>query len=531
MTLSAWSPLQRSLFRALWIAAIASNIGTWMQNVGGVWLMTSLTPSPLMVALMQTATSLPVFLIGLPAGALADIIDRRCLLLFWQGWMLVAAAVLGGMTLLGIVSPWLLLTLTFVLGLGAAMSAPAWQAIIPELVPRPELPAAVALNGAGFNIARAVGPALGGLVVAAAGAAAVFLLNALSFLGIMLVLYHWHRPQRRSALPTERLVGAMRAGVRYVSHAPALQAVLVRTAVFISCSSALWALLPLVARQELKLGAEGYGALLGCLGAGAVIGAAYLPRVRQRVSVDRLLIIATVVFAIATLALAYMHNLVVLGIALMAGGFAWLATMSSLNIAAQTTVPGWVQARSLGVYQLVFQGGLAIGSAIWGLVAQHSGNAIALSGAAIGLILGLVVAKRYRLAAGEKLDLATSHHWAEPVVMVELRPEAGPVLVTVEYHIDPKQSQDFVQVMHELSDSRKRDGAIRWGLFYDTADPNRFVETFIVESWAEHLRQHERATVADRLAEEGVRAFLSSDKPPIVSHLIYARDADSNGTI
>lgn len=443
MTTSAWSPLQRSVFRALWIAAIASNIGTWMQNVGGVWLMTSLTPSPLMVALMQTATSLPVFLIGLSAGALADIIDRRQLLLFWQGWMLVVAVVLGGLTLLGILTPWLLLSLTFLLGLGAAMSAPAWQAIIPELVPRSELPAAVALNGAGFNIARAVGPALGGLVVAAAGPAVVFLLNAVSFLG-------------------------------------------------------------------------------------AVIGAAYLPRVRQRVSVDRLLIIATVVFAVATLGLAYLHNLIAIGIALLAGGFAWLTTMSSLNVATQTSVPSWVQARTLGIYQLVFQGGLAIGSAIWGLVAQHLGNAIALKSAAIGLILGLVVAKRYRLAAGEKLDLSVSHHWAEPVVIVELRPEVGPVLVTVEYHIDSKRSQDFIKIMHELSDSRKRGGAIRWGLFYDTAAPNRFVETFIVESWAEHLRQHERTTVADRLVEERIRAFLSDDKPPIVSHLIYARDGDAH---
>lgn len=531
MTASAWSPLKRSLFRALWIAAVASNIGTWMQNVGGVWLMTSLTPSPLMVALMQTATSLPVFLIGLPAGALADIIDRRRLLLFWQAWMLVVAVALSGATLLGVVTPWLLLALTFVLGLGAAMSAPAWQAIIPELVPRPELPTAVALNGAGINIARAVGPALGGLVVAASGPAAVFLLNALSFFGILFVLYRWHRPPRLSALPAERLVGATRAGVRYVRHAPILQAVLIRTAAFIGCGSALWALLPVVAQQELRLGAVGYGVLLGCLGIGAVIGAAYLPRVRQQVSVDRLLILATVVFAIATLVLAYWHNLIGVSFALLAAGFAWLMIMSSLNVATQTSVPTWVQARSLGLYQLVFQGGLAVGSAIWGLVAQHWGNAIALSGAAIGLMLGLAISNRYRLAKSEKLDLGISHHWAEPVVMVELKPEAGPVLVTVEYQINPERSQDFIQVMHELGNIRRRDGAIRWGLFYDIAYPSRFVETFIVESWAEHLRQHGRTTIADRLAEEHVRLFLSDDKPPIVSHLIYANDAKSNRTL
>ena len=257
-----------------------------------------------MVALMQTATSLPVFLVALPAGALADIVDRRKLLLFWQGWMLVAAAALGVLTFVGATTPWVLLTLTFTLGLGAAMNAPAWQAITPELVSRAELPAGVALNSVGFNIARLVGPALGGLVVAAAGPAAVFLLNAVSFVGVIFVLYRWQRKQRQSALPTERLVGAIRAGLRYVHYAPALDAVLVRVGVFISCGSALWALLPIVARQQLKLESLGYGVLLGCLGLGAVIGAAFLPKVRQQISIDQLVAIATIVFALATLSLA-----------------------------------------------------------------------------------------------------------------------------------------------------------------------------------------------------------------------------------
>lgn len=527
-TTSAWTPLRQSLFRALWIASIASNIGTWMQNVGGVWLMTSLTPSPLMVALMQTATSLPVFLIGLPAGALADILDRRRLLLFWQGWMLIVALILSGVTFLGGMTPSLLLTLTFVLGLGAAMSAPAWQAIIPEIVGRSQLTSAVALNSAGFNIARAVGPAIGGLLVAAVGPAAVFLLNGLSFLGVMLVLFRWRRPQRRSALPAERLVGAMRAGVRYVRYAPVLQAVLVRTAVFISCASGLWALLPLVARQELQLGALGYGVLLGCLGIGAVLGAFYLPSVRQQISVDRLLIFSTLVFAIATLVLAFVHQFFLVGLALTAGGFAWLTTMSSFNVATQTAVPGWVQARSLGVYQLVFQGGLAIGSAVWGFAAQQFGSETALLAAAIGLILGLAFAPRYRLAAGEKLDLSITAHWAEPVVKREPEPDAGPVLVTVEYHIDPATAPDFVHLMHQLSISRKRDGAIRWGIFSDTADPGRLFETFIVESWLEHLRQHDRTTAVDRQLESKIRLFLLPDQPPIVSHFIYAKDREEH---
>lgn len=473
---------------------------------------------------MQSATSLPVFLVALPAGALADIVDRRRLLLFWQGWMLVAAAGLGVLTLVGATTPWVLLTLTFALGLGAAMNAPAWQAITPELVSRAELPAAVALNSVGFNIARAVGPALGGFVVAAAGPGAVFLLNAASFVGVMFVLYRWRRQQRQSALPTERLIGAIRAGMRYVHYAPALNAVMVRVGVFISCGSALWALLPIVARQQLKLESLGYGVLLGCLGLGAVIGAAFLPKVRQRLSVDQLVAIATVVFAIATLSLAYLHNLASLCIALVAGGFAWMAIMSSLNVAAQISVPSWVLSRALSVYQLVFQGGIAVGSALWGLVAEHLGNSTALLGAAIGLIVGLTAAARYQLTASEKLDLTPSLHWPEPTVMIDLHPEDGPVLITIEYHIDPERGCDFARVMHDLCGVRRRDGAIRWGLFHDTADPSRYVETFIVESWAEHLRQHERVTVADRAAEERARAFHIGDAPPTVSHLIYAYD-------
>jgi len=471
---------------------------------------------------MQTATSLPVFLVGLPAGALADIIDRRRLLLFWQGWMLVAAGALGLLTLLGATTPWLLLILTFALGLGSAMNAPAWQAITPELVSRAELPAGVALNSVGFNIARAVGPALGGFAVAAAGPASVFLLNAASFVGVIIVLYRWNRLHRHNALPTERMVGAIRAGLRYVHYAPALDAVLVRVGVFISCGSALWALLPLVARQQLKLGSFGYGVLLGCLGLGAVFGAAFLPKVRQRFSVDQLVAIATVVFALATLALAYFHNLGLLCIALVAGGVSWMAIMSSLNVAAQTTAPSWVLSRALGIYQLVFQGGIAVGSAVWGTVAEHLGNPTALLIAAIGLIVGLTAAVRYRLTAVENLDLTPSLHWPEPSVVIELRPEDGPVLITVEYHIDPVRSRDFALVMHELRRVRRRDGAIRWGLFNDTANSSRYVETFVVESWLEHLRQHERVTVADRAVEERALAFHIGDAPPTVSHLIYA---------
>jgi MFS family permease len=512
------------LFRALWIASVASNIGTWMQNVGAAWLMTSLSPSPTMVALVQAATSLPVFLLALPAGAVADIIDRRRLLLATQIWMLGAAAALGLLTNSGAVSPLTLLTLTFALGFGSALNAPAWQAIIPELVPRAELRSAVTLNGVGFNLARAIGPALGGVLVAGAGAAAVFFLNALSFLGVLVVLFRWKRRVVKSTLPAEDVLGAMRAGIRYVRHAPPLRAVMFRTAVFILGGSALWALLPLIARQELALDATGYGLLLGCLGAGAVAGAALLPRLQQRLSTDFFLAVATVLFALATLAPALVRSLPLLCAAMVVGGGAWMTVMSTFSVAAQMSVPRWIRARALAVYGLTFQGGTAIGSALWGLLAERAGLPTALLCGAGTIVLGVAAIGRYRIRPEQEVNLAPSFHWPDPILSINPPLNAGPVLVMVEYTIEPARLRDFVAAMQGVRSLRLRDGAYRWGLFYDPVNPTRCVETFVVESWAEHLRQHERVTLADKQVEDIAYAFHAGDRPPAVSHLIYARD-------
>ena len=408
---SPWSPLRRAAFRSVWIALVASNIGTWMQSVGAAWLMTSLTPSPLLVALMQTATSLPIFLVGIPAGTLADLVDRRKLLLVTVAWMLLVALSLGALTLAGLVSAWTLLALTFLLGLGAALNAPAWQAIVPELVDREELPAAVALQAMGFNVARAVGPAIGGLVVAAAGPAAVFLLNAASFLGVLVVLARWRSAPMPNDLPPEDMLGATAAGLRYVGNAPALQAVLVRIGVFMLGASALWALLPVVARYDLGLGASGYGIILGSLGFGAVGGALLLPRLRRVLPIDRLTALATLVFAGATLALAYLHVLPLLVACMMVGGMAWLAMMSSLTVVAQTVSPAWVRARAMGIYLLVIQGMMAAGSFGWGALAEQVGNQTALSVAAVALVGGLAATWRWPLHRVQRLDLTPSGHW------------------------------------------------------------------------------------------------------------------------
>src|SRR5258706_11065438 len=522
---SAWSPLRHSLFRALWLASVASNIGTWMQNVGAAWLMTSLAPSRTMVALVQAATSLPVFLVGLPAGAVADLVDRRRLLLLTQGWMLAVASVLGALTLFHSVAPWSLLTLTFALGLGAAMNGPAWQAITPELVGDADLRAAVTLNGVGYNVARAVGPALGGLVVALFGTGAVFSLNAISFLGVMVVLYRWRRVAQVSTLPAEDVFTAMRAGVRYVRHSPAVQTVLLRTSAFILGGSALWALLPLVARDELALDATGYGIVLGCLGSGAVVGGTLLPRVERRLSTDALLAIAIVIFALATAGPLYAGHFAVLCPVMVIGGIAWIAIMSTFNVAAQITVPGWVRARALAIYAIAGQGGMALGSAFWGLVAEHLSLATTLLCAAGVLVASLAMSLWYRLRLEDEINLSPSAHWPEPILSTKPALGAGPVLVTVEYRIDTERADDFATAMSNVRVQRLRDGAYRWGLYNDSAEPSRYVETFVVESWAEHLRQHERVTVADREAEEVARSFHLGTARPVISHLIYARAA------
>jgi MFS family permease len=515
---SAWSPLRQPAFRALWIAALVSNIGTWMQNVAGTWLMTSLTPSTTLVALVQSATSLPVFLVGLPAGALADVVDRRRLMLLTQAWMLVTAGALGVLTLLDVTSPWIVLAFTFALGLGAALYAPAWEAIQPEVVPRAEVPAAVALGGVSVNVARAVGPAVGGVLVAATGPGLVFLLNAVTFLVVIVVVARWRPAVQDRKLPPEHLLGAMRAGARYVRHAPELQAVLVRVGVFIVCSSAMWALLPVVARGELGVDALGYGVLLGCVGVGAVAGSTQLPRLRQRLSADLRVAGATVVFALVTLALAYVRNVVVLALVLLAGGVAWIILMASFNAAAQAAVPAWVRARGLAVYLVIFQGGMGLGSVVWGVVADQTSAPVALVAAALALIVGLGTTVRWRLQRGEALDLTSSAHWPEPIMLLE--PAHGPVLVTVEYRVDPEQLREFAAAMQAVAQERRRDGALRWELFFDAADPGRCLETFLLESWVEHLRQHARVTMTDLASEARVRAFHIGNTPPVVSHFV-----------
>ena len=517
---SPWSPLYNSVFRALWIATVVSNIGTWMQDVGESWLMTSLTTSPILVALVETAGSLPVVLVALPAGALADIVDRRRLLLIVEIWGAVAAGAMGILALLGQMTPDRLLSLTFFLGVGTAIGNPVWQALTPELVSPSELQAAITLNAAGINIARAIGPALGGFIIAASGPWAVFLLNAVSFVGIMLVLYRWSPAPRTSKLPPEDFIGAMRAGTRFLRHSPELQTVLIRSGVFVICASALWALLPQQARRHLGLGSFGYGVLIGCIGFGALAGAWLLPRVRERLSTNQLVAAGSVVFGLSTLSLAYVHSFVLLGITLAIGGVAWIEVLASLNVSAQTVTPSWVRARVLAVYLLIFFGGLAVGSALWGFLATRAGVSGALLVATIGLVIGPLATWRFRLAGDKSSLLAPSLHWPEPVMMIDSELSKGPAITVVEYRIDPQTAGEFLEAMKDMRRIRLRDGAIRWNVSRDTADPQRYVETFVTESWGDHLRQHERVTAENREVERRVQAFHLGPDPPRTTHLI-----------
>jgi MFS family permease/quinol monooxygenase YgiN len=520
---SAWAPFHVRIFRMLWIAQFTSNVGTWMQTVGAQWLMGSLSHDPLFVALVQTAISLPVFLLALPSGALGDVFDRRRILLVSQSFMLAGAATLGALTAADDVTPWVLLGLTFAIGAGQAMTAPSWQAIQPELVGRELIPQASALGATSMNLARAVGPAIGGALVATVGAEATFFLNAVSFLAVLAVVFLWRREAPASALGAEQVRGALRAGTRYVRSSPRLRAVLARTIVFVAFGAALWALLPVVVRRDLHLGSGGYGLLLGCVGVGAVAGAQLLPALRERFGIERVVIGGTVVYALASAVLGWVHIVAPVAIALVGAGVAWIAVVSSFNATAQTVLPNWVRARGMAIYLLTFQGGQALGAFVWGLVAQQWSTRLALSVVSGGMLVGVSSARRYGLRPSGSVDMRPAQSWAEPHLMVDPSPGHGPVLVEVEYRV-PKENRDaFREEMIRVGRSRRRTGAQRWHLYQDGADPERFVETYVVPTWQEHLRQHgERVTRMDREIEERARALAAENGAPRVSHLFSA---------
>jgi MFS family permease len=519
----AWTPLQTALFRNLWIATIVSNVGTWMQDVGAGWLMTSLSSSPSIVALVEAADSFPLMLLALPAGALADIVDRRRLLIVIQFYLLIVTATLGLLTLLDMVTAWMLLGFVFILGVGSAVMLPAWSAIVPELVPHDEMPAAVALNSVAINAARAIGPAIAGILVAAVGVWLVFVLNALSYFGILAVLLRWRREHHKSTLPAERFLTAIRVGMRFVMHTHALQVVLIRGGAFFVFASATWSLFPLIVRRELGRGPEIYGLLLTCIGIGAVIGAMLLPRVRAKISRDALVAGSSTLYALAALALAYVQNIGLLAVAMLATGVAWISILSALQVTAQMTLPEWVRARGLASFFVVFMAGMALGSILWGQVATGIGIPAALTIAALGMVAAIGLTWRFKLGQHQVLDFRPTLDWPAPVLAETPEPDSGPVMVTIEYRVQPAKRAEFVAAMQAVREMRRRNGAYFWELFHDSADTARFVECFMDESWLEHLRQHERASVSDREIRQRAKQFMVEGESTKSEHWLADR--------
>jgi MFS family permease len=519
---TAWSPLTVSVFRTVWTAVLITNIGGWTASVATAWLMTSLDPSPIMVSLVSAVSNLPLFLFALPAGALADIVDRRRLLILAQAFMLALTLILLALTVSSLISPFILLALIFLIEAGTAFETPAYLAVLPSLVPRHQLQAALALNGVGINISRIVGPALGGLVIGALGVGAALAINALSFAAVIFAYARLPETPRETCLPAERFITAMRTGLRFTRESIELKATLVRATAFFLFASAYLALLPLIARDQLDAGAAGFGILFGSHGGGAVLGALLLPHVRARFGPDRLVLGGGLLTALMTAALAATTHIAIAVAIVLVIGIGSLAIMSTLMLSAQVALPDWVKARGLAVAQMAFSGTISVGSFTWGAVADRIGIPWTLVIAAAGLATASVLTLPWRLAQ-DSVDRTPSQHWPDPVVKGDIAGDRGPVMVLVEYRVDPARSTAFAQALERLGRVRRRDGALFWEHFTDTADPTRHIETFVAENWVEHLRQHERVTLADRALEEEVRAFQMGDRPPEVTHLVSAR--------
>jgi MFS family permease len=521
--LPAWGALRYPIFRWLWIATIVSNVGTWMSNAASGWLMTSLNPSPLIVSLVQVANNLPLFLFALPAGALADMLDKRRLILTLEILTTVVSAVFALLVTLHVVGPALLLVFIFVLGTLAALETPAWQAIVPLLVPEPALPSAVAVNSVGVNISRVLGPALTGVIIVSLGIAAPFWLDAFSNAGVIGVILAWRPPPRAAAgqLPGEHLAGAIRAGVRYARFNRPLRATLGRAIGFFLFASAYWALLPLVARSQLHGGPALYGVLLAAIGVGAVGGAFLLPRLHARRGPDGVVARGEAGTAVALVLFGLAQQPWVAVLACLVAGVSWIGVLATLNVSAQTVLPDWVRGRGLAVYVTVFFGTMTVGSALWGLVAEHLGLAPAHYLAGAGALLALWGTRRWKLRSGPVGDLTPSMHWPAPVLATDVDQDAGPVLVTVEYHVAAEHREEFLAALAPLARERRRDGAYEWNVFEDVEHPERMIETFLVDSWLEHMRQHQRVTKADLAVQEHVQRLAR--EPTRITHYIAAR--------
>ena len=526
---SPLSPFKHRAFAVMWTAVLVSNIGIWMQNAGAGWLMTSLDPDPRVVSMVQVATALPIFLFGVPAGALADILDRRRLLLTMEVVISLVTALFVVLLALDRVSPASLLAFIFISGIATALIAPAWQAIVPQLVGSNDLASGIALNSTGINISRAIGPALAGFLIAYIGIGAPFSINVVTNLACVGALLWWRPPKETlTDLPAERFGSAIVVGLRHARYNRPLRATLLRATGFFLFASAYWALLPLVARDQVAGGPGLYGVLLGAIGVGAVAGAFVLPRFKAQFGPDRVVALGSAGTALALLLFGLARHPAIALAASALSGLSWIAVVATLNVSAQVALPAWVRGRGLAVYVTVMFGSMALGSLIWGEMASLIGLPAAQHVAAALALVAVPMLRRWKLNAGADLDLTPSMHWPAPLLSDDVDDDRGPVLITVEYRIAPRNEREFLNAIGRVALSRKREGAYEWHVFEDVAEKGRWLETFLVDSWLEHLRQHERVTNADRALEEAVLPY-QTDRLPKVTHYIAggARSAKS----
>ncbi len=521
-------PLRIPEFRLLWLGGLALNLALWMQSVGAAWLMLSLAPSPLMVALIQTAQSLPTFLLGLPAGVLADLVNRRHLILFSCSLLLLAAGLAAGSTATSTMTPLLLLVITAMIGAGFSLQAPAVHTSLVEAVPREQLFTALALSAISFNAARAVGPAIAGAIVATAGTVAVFVacaaLIAVSFGSAL----RWRPQARLQDLPPERVLLGVQGALQYARHSPVIRAQLARTILFVGAASGVWALLPVLARDRLHLDADGYGLLLGSLGAGAIVGAFTSERLRRRWSMNRVGMVSAAAYALGTLVTAESSSTALTCIALGFAGAGW-AVVGNVNLTAiQTAIPPWVRARAMALYLLVFQGAMALGSLLWGTVATHAGLEGALLGSVVVLALTVAVMRVVPARIGDAAAATPSEVLAPPDVQVKPGDEDGPIAVQVNYVIREHDRTAFLEAMTALGRSRRRDGALFWRIYRDLGDPHRYAERFVVRSWTDYLRQQARATAADRAIEQRAWQLHVGDDAPEMQHMLAEKIPDAD---
>jgi MFS family permease len=517
---SPWAPLRQPTFRLLWMVWATANVCMWMNDVAAAWLMTTLTTSATLVAMVQTASALPVFLLGLPGGALADLVDRRRLFIFTQVWVAVIAALLFAIALLGLLGAHLLLLMVFVNGIGLALRWPVYAAILPELVAREQLGSALALNGVAVNMSRIAGPLLAGAIIAAAGTAYVFALNFVLSLACAAALLRWKREAKPpSVLPGERFLGAMRLGWQYVRESRRMTDAVVLTASFFVHSTALIALMPLVA-QGLGGGANTYTLLLASLGMGAVVAATQIPKLRLRWNRDQVALGGSLVQAGATLVVAFAPNAWVAAPAMVLGGAAWITVANSVTISAQLALPNWVRARGMAIYQMAIMGGSALGALVWGNIAERSSVPTSLACAAASMLLALLLTRGRVLEGAAEEDHTPTHPWQEPVPLITIESGDGPVMITLEYHIDPRRAEEFESLMAESRSARLRQGAISWGLFEDVQSPGRFIEYFACDSWADYLRQFDRFTAMDQRLQSMRYAFHLGTQAPRIARYI-----------